>query len=961
MSKKIPFYRSSHKAYVQSQLSMTFILLISISLIVALFVWSFSKEYYQNRAQALFEAKVRTNIDHLEKRILIYENVLRSSVAYFQGSESVNHQEWHQFIQTLQIQKFYPGMQGIGFSLMIRPDEVAKVEHEMRKNFPNFTIKPTGMRDQYSSILYLEPHDNRNVHAIGYDMYSDPTRREAMERARDTGLPSASGRVRLVQEIDSDVQPGILMYLPLYKMGKKTDTLQERRNALVGFIYSPYRMKNLLNAIVLNDSLVNFEVYDGEKKSQNTLLYRSFEPSAYVSRYHSHQTIEIAGRTWYLDFASTPEFDTATDSQYPVFLTFGGVLVYFILLTIIVMLIRSRKMVRVKTDELETNRSWLNSLLKSATDGVHILDSEGNLIEYSSSFIRSLGYNEEEAHHLTIFDWEAQVSKEDILNVMSSMTQYPVTFETRFRRKDGSVFDVEITSQEVILNEKRYISASSRDISERKNVEKALQYEKETARNYLDIVDVMIVVIDVNKKVQLINRRGCEIIGYTANEVLGKNWIENFLPARIHSEIEKEVVDKLIVGSDDAGYYENPILTKKGEERLIAWRNTLLFDPHGNLIGILGSGEDITEIRQVQKQLRESEQFYRTVFSSVHEAIFILENNSIVDCNDMALQLFDMSREALMGTNILDAAWNIQCDEMNFNRYLDSAYVGNFVHARCSLVMENGREGIKIIEISLSGFGQDKSKVILIAHDITQRLEEEKIFRMQTRQAQMGEMISMIAHQWRQPLAIINAITSQLRLKELMKEEEDLMVLESLMKIEQQSIHLSQTISDYRDFFRPDKPKEHTFASALVNQALDLIDHTLKSHGITVKTALNSDLELFTYRNEVLQVLIALLKNSLDAFTENGIADGTITITVTQADEYGVISIHDNAGGIAPHIITRLFTPYFTTKNKNIGTGLGLYMSKTIIEEHCGGELRVSSIGDETLFTIKLPRDKEAS
>ncbi len=957
MSKRFVLYRLFHYAFIRTKLNGMIIVLVSV--IIALLVWSLSKTYFDNRAQEIFEVKVHTNIDHLEKRLLMYEHVLRSGVAYFQGSENVSREEWHQFTQTLQIQKFYPGMQGMGFSLMIHPEDVASVEKQMRREgFLDFTLKPQGKRDQYSSILYLEPQDKRNVNAIGYDMYSEPIRREAMERARDTGVPSASGRVRLVQEIDSDVQPGILMYLPLYKLGEKTDTIQERRKALVGFVYSPYRMKNLLNTIVLKDSLVNYEVYDGNTTSDSTFLYRSFKPSSYRSQHHAIRTVTIGGRVWTIYLSSTPEFDAATDSKYPVLLTLSGILLYLVSLAIIAALVRSRKIVQRQKNEIETNRLWLNSLLKSVTDGVHILDSEGNLIEYSSSFIRSLGYTEEEAQHLSIFDWEAQISEQVLRQLMDSVTQYPVTFETQHRRKDGSVFDVEITSREVILNEKRYLSASSRDVSERKNIEKALRYEKETAQNYLDIVDVMIVVIDVHKKVKLINRRGCEIIGYTANEVIGKNWIENFLPERIHSEIE-EVASKFIGGSDDAGYYENPILTKNGEERLIAWRNTSLFDANGHFIGILSSGEDITDIRQTQKQLWESEQFYRTIFSSVHEAIFILENNYIVDCNDMALSLFEMSRETLVGANILDTAWNIQCDEMNFSAYLDAALLSKPLYTRCSLVMDNEANGIKIIEISLSCFGRDKGKLILIAHDITQRLEEEKTFRMQTRQAQMGEMISMIAHQWRQPLAIINAITSQLRLKELIKDEEDTTVLESLMKIEQQSIHLSQTISDYRDFFRPDKPQEHTRISALVNQALDLIDHTLKSHGIMVKTALNSDPKLFTYRNEVLQVLIALVKNSLDAFIENDIEDGAMTITLDEEDIYGVITIHDNAGGIAPDVIKRLFTPYFTTKNKNIGTGLGLYMSKMIIEEHCHGELGVSSMGDETIFTIKLPREKE--
>ena len=242
----------------------------------------------------------------------------------------------------------------------------------------------------------------------------------------------------------------------------------------------------------------------------------------------------------------------------------------------------------------------------------------------------------------------------------------------------------------------------------------------------------------------------------------------------------------------------------------------------------------------------------------------------------------------------------------------------------------------------------------MIARDITDQIEQEKLFKMQTRQAQMGEMISMIAHQWRQPLAIINAITSQMRLQELMKEENDPLLIENLIKIEEQSVHLSRTITDYRDFFRPDKPKELFTISVLIDHALSLIDHTLKNCGITIKKVSVQDPKLISYRNEVLQVLIALLKNALDAFQENDVLRGSITIVIDQDEHFVIVSIHDNAGGIAPDVMNKLFIPYFTTKHKS-GTGLGLYMSKVIIEEHCAGILEVMSEHNETTFTIKLP------
>ena len=495
------------------------------------------------------------------------------------------------------------------------------------------------------------------------------------------------------------------------------------------------------------------------------------------------------------------------------------------------------------------------------------------------------------------------------------------------------------------------------DMTERKNFEVALQCEKETAQKYLDIVDVLILVIGIDKKVQLLNRRGCEIIGYNFDEVVGKSWIENFLPVRFRQEI-MEVSDKLMEANKIASYHENPILTKNGEERLIAWRNTPLFDQENNFIGILCSGEDITDIRKTQQQLNESEEFYRTIFSSVNEAILILHDNIITDCNELALELFEKESFELIGANIFDSADNIECRSENMRFHLETAYRGMDTIAECSLTLHT--KEIKVVEFTLSSLGiTSENKLIMIARDLTKKIESERLFSLQTRQAQMGEMISMIAHQWRQPLAIINAITTQMRFKEYMSGNEDSIEQNNLIKIEEQCTHLSQTISEYRDFFRPDKPKEYFELSLLLLHALNLIEHTLKNQGIEIEEVIGNAPKIFSYRNEILQVLIALLKNSLDAFEDNELENGKITLILENDDTYCILSIHDNAGGITPENMNKLFIPYFTTKNKNDGTGLGLYMSKMIIQDHCQGILDVQSHNCETTFTIKIPYEKE--
>ena len=636
-------------------------------------------------------------------------------------------------------------------------------------------------------------------------------------------------------------------------------------------------------------------------------------------------------------------------------------ILFFLLFYIVIESFQSRRKLLSKTLELESSQAWLSLMLNSSIDAIHVLDMEGRLVEYSPSLLEILGYDESEASNLTIYDFEAKLSKMEIHAAIAAVGDIPMTFETLWKKKDGTVFDMEITARKIYIDGSEYRYASARDITDHKRNQLALEDEKSTVQNYLDIVNVMILVLDSSKKIRLLNRRGCEIMGYSFDEVVGKDWVENFLPKRVQNDV-RCVGDRLKNSDKIASYYENSVLRKDKEERLIAWRNTPLFDKNGDFDGILCSGEDITEVRRIQIELQNSKDFYQTMFTSLNDAIIILEDNIVTDCNESALYIFETEKPAFIGVNILDAVHDIECKEDTFYYYLDSAYQGEYITAECSLHLNTTSNKVKIIEFTLSKFGgKDENKLIMVARDITKQVADEKLFIMRAREAQMGEMISMIAHQWRQPLAIISAIVAQMYLKSMMNGEKETEYTENLMQIEMQSVHLSQTISDYRNFFSPDKLKEYFHISSLLKNVLSLMDHTIKSYSIEFKIDLIHDDTIYTYRNEVLQVLIALLKNSLDMFEENRVTNGKIIITVDHNDQYCLISVFDNAGGISKENMNKLFAPYFTTKIKNSGTGLGLYMSKLIIHEHCNGSIDVFSQANETIFTLKLPYEKETS
>jgi PAS domain S-box-containing protein len=225
---------------------------------------------------------------------------------------------------------------------------------------------------------------------------------------------------------------------------------------------------------------------------------------------------------------------------------------------------------------------------------------------------------------------------------------------------------------------------------------------------------------------------------------------------------------------------------------------------------------------------------------------------------------------------------------------------------------------------------------------------QEELVQQQYRLAQMGEMISMIAHQWRQPLSAITAATGSINLKATLGKLDTKTAISLSDKIRDFSLHLSSTIDDFRNFFKSNKTKSSTNYQILIESVLLIIENSLKVHNIKLTLEIHEIKEFITYENELKQVLLNLIKNAEDALLENSIVDPEIIIQVDGNE----LSISDNAGGISDDIIDRIFEPYFSTKIKKDGTGLGLYMSKLIVEDHCNG--KISVINHDSGATFKL-------
>ncbi len=245
-----------------------------------------------------------------------------------------------------------------------------------------------------------------------------------------------------------------------------------------------------------------------------------------------------------------------------------------------------------------------------------------------------------------------------------------------------------------------------------------------------------------------------------------------------------------------------------------------------------------------------------------------------------------------------------------------------------------------------------------VQKEIAKNEEKTKQLIQQNRLAQMGEMLSMIAHQWRQPLTAISATTNNILIRLMLGEKLSNKELEKEVSlISDYSIHLSTTIDDFRNFFKTDKEKVLISLENIVNNSVSIIKGSLDSNNIGLEIELNSNEEIMVHATEINQVILNIIKNAEDALVENLVLDSKIKIK-TYSDKQSVyIEISDNGNGIDEDIIEKVFDPYFSTKSEKEGTGLGLYMSKIIINDHCGGSLKVKNTDQGAVFTIQLDKN----
>lgn len=648
---------------------------------------------------------------------------------------------------------------------------------------------------------------------------------------------------------------------------------------------------------------------------------------------------------------------------------------------------------RRRLRELQKEEAQFRAIFESAAFGIVLADAEGRPQECNPTLERMLGYTADELRTMRISDFthpdDAEETERALKAVVKGELEHVHT-EKRYVRKDGSLVWVNVIASSVLNTDgERGLSiAMIEDISARKSAEadtvvavsarESAEADTGVARDYaadlIETAGAMIVGLDLNGDIELFNKAAEEITGYTSEELVGRNWFEIIVPQERYPAVRGEF-ERLLAGGVPQEY-ENPILTKSGEERYVVWRRTKL-DDHGVIVGMVSIGIDVTELKRTEKTLRHERDFVAKIIDTSPIGIVAYDHQGkITFANAEAERILGLTRdEARHGYNAPD--WPVTDyegrpfpnEELPFRQVQAT---GRPVYdVRYAIENANGERVYLSINAApaLSESGEwdgmiasidDVSK--LTRADETRELLKAELLQSQKMEA-VGKLATGVAHNFNNLLTAITGY-GELLLARLPADSDLRPDVEEIGRAGERAAEVARGLLRFSR--RGREYSERIDLNSVITSMESLLRQVIRSD-IEIATVLADGLDRVRNNQSLLeQVIVNLVVNSTDAMPDGGkLTIETANLHLTEprlvrnlslpAGRYVTLAVRDSGIGMSEEMQARLFEPFYTTKGPDSGTGLGLSTVSGIVEESEGAILVESAPGRGSTFTIFLP------
>ncbi len=570
--------------------------------------WSDLTAAQATATQEHFDFDARRVETKISERLATYDEILRGAAGLFAASEEVTREDFHRYVDALQLGRAFEEIQGIGYSVRV---PAADLESHLRSvrvsGFPAYTIRPEGIREEYTSVLYLEPFTERNRRAFGLDGFAEPIRRAAMELARDRGEAATTRKVVLVQEDESIPTPGILIFFPVYAGGKDPGTEVLRRAALRGWVYCPLQVKDFLERIVGTDlEHIRLQIFDGPELAPERLLHDSRPGSREPPAIAATLTLPVNQVSWTLRFTAGAPYLAGIRQRSPG-LEFGFMTLIALLLTGLsaaaVASWRARQRAVDLSRSLRESEARWRTTFERAPVGIFTVDAEERFLTVNDRYTRITGYTADDLAHMRRSDIvhpDDRATDADVVRRVRAGEIEVGSLERRGLRKDGTTFWAEATfsMEPAVPGAPGAMIGVLDDITSRHEAE--AKFREIAERSQVGIIVVQ------DGRIAYANPLAGEMAGVEAGEMVGRpvEWARE----RIHPDDVAIVRESAAQAGTEVAGALRPVayrLVVNGRERKV--EQTARPIQHRGRPAVLLTIVDVTEREKTEFELRKGQ------------------------------------------------------------------------------------------------------------------------------------------------------------------------------------------------------------------------------------------------------------------------------------------------------------------------------------------------------------------